>query len=46
MSDIEKNQPSEFNVGEEIETNLRKRKHSGNTSVDSMMHDTPANYNL
>jgi len=25
--------------------NRRKRGHSGNTSVDSMMEDTPANYN-
>jgi hypothetical protein len=24
----------------------KKRNHSGNTSVDSMMEDTPANYNL
>jgi hypothetical protein len=24
----------------------KTRNHSGNTSVDSMMEDTPANYNL
>ncbi len=43
MSDIEKNHPSEFeqdgNNGEE-----RKRE-DGETSLDSQMEDTPANYN-
>ena len=53
MSEIERNQPSEFDAEEqriqdEIEKQIRKpraRGHSGNTSVDSMMEDTPANYN-
>lgn len=54
MSEIEKNQPSEFdaeekNIQREIEDQLRqkpRRTKSGNTSVDSMMEDTPANYNI
>lgn len=51
MSEIEKNQPSEFDqeerrIQQEIEKQMRrKRGNSGNTSVDSMMEDTPANYN-
>jgi len=53
MSEIERNQPSEFDaeerrIQEEIENQMRKprpRGNSGNTSVDSMMQDTPANYN-
>lgn len=52
MSEIGKNQPSEFDqeeqrIQEEIAQNIRKQKrgNSGNTSVDSMMEDTPANYN-
>jgi len=52
MSEIGKNQPSEFDqeeqrIQEEIAKNIRKQKrgNSGNTSVDSMMEDTPANYN-
>ena len=52
MSEIGKNQPSEFDMEEqriqdEIAKNMRnkKRGNSGNTSVDSMMEDTPANYN-
>jgi hypothetical protein len=52
MSEIGKNQPSEFDqeeqrIQEEIAQNMKKKKrgHSGNTSVDSMMEDTPANYN-
>ena len=53
MSEIERNQPSEFDaeerrIQEEIEKQMRKprpRGNSGNTSVDSMMEDTPANYN-
>lgn len=51
MSEIGKNQ-SEFDqeeqrIQQEIDKNIRKRKrgNSGNTSVDSMMEDTPANYN-
>ena len=53
MSEIERNQPSEFDQEErriqaEIENQMRPRKrgNSGNTSVDSMMEDTPANYDL
>ena len=51
MSEIEKNQPSEFDqeerrIQQEIENQMRRpRGNSGNTSVDSMMEDTPANYN-
>lgn len=51
MSEIGKNQPSEFDAEEqriqdELAANMRqKRGNSGNTSVDSMMEDTPANYN-
>jgi hypothetical protein len=51
MSEIERNQPSDFDVEErriqdEIEAQMRRpRGNSGNTSVDSMMEDTPANYN-
>merc|ERR1712086_671200 len=52
MSEIGKNQPSEFDqeeqrIQEEIAKNIRKQKrgNSGNTSVDSMGEDTPANYN-
>ena len=53
MSEIDKNQPSEFDqeerrIQDEINNNMRRkaRGNSGNTSVDSMMEDTPANYNL
>jgi hypothetical protein len=53
MSEIGKNQPSEFDeeeqkIQEELAKNMRKKKrgNSGNTSVDSMMEDTPANYNM
>jgi hypothetical protein len=54
MSEIGKNQPSEFDdeeqrIQEELAENIirkkKKRGNSGNTSVDSMMEDTPANYN-
>lgn len=52
MSEIGKNQPSEFDAEEqriqdELAANMRRKKrgNSGNTSVDSMMEDTPANYN-
>lgn len=53
MSEIERNQPSEFDkeeqrIQQEINNQMRKPKkrgNSGNTSVDSMMEDTPANYN-
>jgi hypothetical protein len=53
MSEIGKNQPSEFDqeeqrIQEELAKNMRRKKrgNSGNTSVDSMMEDTPANYNV
>jgi hypothetical protein len=51
MSEIERNHPSEFDqeerrLNDEINAKLRRpRGHSGNTSVNSMMEDTPANYN-
>ena len=45
MSEIGKNQPSEFDQEEIENIKKKKRNHSGNTSVDSMMEDTPANYN-
>jgi hypothetical protein len=52
MSEIGKNQPSEFDqeeqrIQEELANVMRQKKrgNSGNTSVDSMMEDTPANYN-
>ena len=49
MSEIERNQPSEYG-NDEVGVNQPGRnglpgKHSGNTSVDSMMEDTPSNYN-
>jgi hypothetical protein len=53
MSEIGKNQPSEFDqeerrIQDELDKNMRRKKrgNSGNTSVDSMMEDTPANYNF
>jgi len=48
MSEIERNQPSEFDQEEQmLNTEARKlRKGSGNTSVDSLMEDTPSNYNI
>lgn len=53
MSEIGKNQPSEFDqeeqrIQDELAKNMRRKKrgNSGNTSVDSMMEDTPANYNM
>lgn len=51
MSEIERNQPSEFDqeerrIQDEINNQMRKgRGGDGDTSVDSMMEDTPANYN-
>ena len=51
MSEIERNQPSDFDQEEqEIQNEIqkgikKKRPDSGQTSVDSMMEDTPANYN-
>ena len=54
MSEIERNQPSDFDneerrIQQEIDKHMpdgrRKRGNSGNTSIDSMMEDTPANYN-
>jgi hypothetical protein len=52
MSEIERNQPSDFDkeekaIQEEMKKNIkgRKRGEAGDSSVDSMMDDTPANYN-
>jgi hypothetical protein len=53
MSEIERNQPSEFDqeerrIQDEINNQMRGGRQggqSGDTSVDSMMEDTPANYN-
>jgi len=51
MSEIERNQPSEFDqeerrIQDEINGQMRDgRGGDGDTSVDSMMEDTPANYN-
>ena len=54
MSEIERNQPSDFDneerrIQQEIDKHMpdgrRKRGNSGNTSIDSMMEDTPAHYN-
>ena len=51
MDEIERNQPSDFEA-DEPEVDLRRRRANrkkggggGDTSVDSMMEDTPANYN-
>ena len=59
MSEIEKNQPSEYGnpqwrrVKQQEELKKQQRLNdevaerlSGNTSVDSMMEDTPSNYNV
>jgi len=52
MSEIEKNHASEFDQEEKNMQNqlydeiARGENGSGNTSVDSMMEDTPANYNI
>jgi len=52
MSEIERNQPSEFDKEEQLiqrEINnlphAKKQRERGDSSVDSMMEDTPANYN-
>lgn len=50
MSEIERNQPSEFDqeerrIQDEINKQMKGRGGDGDTSVDSMMEDTPANYN-
>merc|ERR1711990_345981 len=50
MSEIERNQPSEFDqeerrIQDEINNQMKGRGGDGDTSVDSMMEDTPANYN-
>ena len=45
MSEIGKNQSSEFDQEEIENIKKKKRNHSGNNSVNSMMEDTPANYN-
>lgn len=47
MSEIERNHPSEFDGREEGKYDDPTRmKNEGETSVDSQMEDTPANYNL
>merc|ERR1712195_298039 len=51
MSEIFRNQSSDFDgeeraVNEAIEEMKRGENGSGDTSVDSMMGDTPANYNV
>jgi len=51
MSEIEKNQPSEFeeekNMQNALYDEMAKGEHgSGDTSVDSRMEETPANYNI
>jgi hypothetical protein len=51
MSEIVRNQSSDFDqderaVNEAIEEMKRGENGSGDTSVDSMMGDTPANYNI
>ena len=46
MSEIERNHPSEFDNNEEGKfEDPRGMKNEGETSVDSQMEDTPANYN-
>ena len=42
MDEIEKNQPSEYDRVEED----KEEPGDGDTSVDSAMEDTPANYNI
>lgn len=50
MSEIEKNNQSEFDRNPNAfgaDSNYEKfRQHDGDTSLDSKMEDTPANYNL
>jgi len=51
MSEIVRNQSSDFDQEERameqaIEEMKRGENGSGDTSVDSMMGDTPANYNI
>ena len=53
MEEIEKNQPSEYNANEEEEkeradqmASLEEEEDDGETSLDSAMEDTPANYNI
>lgn len=46
MSEIERNHPSEFDRNEEGKyEEIQGIKNEGETSVDSQMEDTPANYN-
>ena len=49
MSEIEKNNQSEFDRNPNafgVDSNYDKfRQHDGDTSMDSKMEDTPANYN-
>ena len=50
MDEIEKNQPSDYERAEEDKDQDQDQEHddvqSGDTSVDSAMEDTPANYNI
>lgn len=51
MDEIERNQPSEYDNAEENKINgdpdyQMLRNNEGDTSVDSKMEDTPANYNM
>ena len=48
MDEIEKNNPSEFDANEDEKQDEVGEIEDGNgdTSVDSMMEDTPANYNM
>ena len=48
MEEIEKNNPSEFDGNEDERQDEVGDMEEGNgdTSVDSMMEDTPANYNM
>ena len=50
MDEIEKNQPSDYERAEEDKDQDQDREHddaqSGDTSADSAMEDTPANYNI
>lgn len=51
MSEIERNQPSEYGqnrdpAGGNDSAYERLKNNDGDTSVDSKMEDTPANYNM
>ena len=46
MDEIEKNNPSGFDEQEDQDQTGDLPDANGDTSVDSMMEDTPANYNV